>query len=490
MSGKLKSDRTAILVIHGIGEQNPFETIDQFALGVIKYLREQCSGLVKPAFSKVPREGWTEVAVSIDVPQDDASQPAQKVVIYEYYWAPMTQGRISFIQTLKWLLRTDLSPLRSLASNLQEMAKVRNIESTKRFAWLFFREIRRILLIYLPLAVGVVWLMVRSVSIPSLGEFLAPLVDIFRGDPWWALPAALASYGLALFLLVFALRMIFRAFRRTTKTIERKAEITWFLSATVLASGFLWLGGSLLEWTDTTLAPIWKGLVENETYLLFIVVLVFPAVRYVTIEFLGDVAVYVNADAKAESYDARREILKGSMKALARLLSDAKYDRVLLAGHSLGSVIAYDTVNKILAQAPPPPGPVPAGAGLAPADRKKLRGLITFGSPLDKIFYFFRQHVKENQPIRAQILSMLHGFRKRSSHRDYGDYRIEYKSEQLENLVWMNAWSWTDPVSGKLQFYHVDEQKGFWYWIPGVAHMGYWDDPKFYAWFCGKLLVR
>jgi len=37
---------------------------------------------------------------------------------------------------------------------------------------------------------------------------------------------------------------------------------------------------------------------------------------------------------------------------------------------------------------------------------QKLRGLLTFGSPLDKIYYFFREHVKEDQAIRAQILSI------------------------------------------------------------------------------------
>lgn len=490
MGSGLKSDRTAILVIHGIGEQNPFETIDQFAVGVFSYLRRKCGSRVGLSFNKIRRKDWTEVAVSINVPQDDEAKPAQKVDIYEYYWAPMTQGKISFIQTLQWLIRTDLSPLRSLASNLQEMAKVRSIETWQRFAWLFFREIRRIMLLYLPLAFGLIWLIAKAASIPSLGEFLAPLANIFRGDPWWALPLALVSYGLAFFLFVFALRTVGRASRRSTTTIERRAESTWFLSAIALTIAFYWLGGIVLQWTGTTLTPIWDGLVENKTYLLLVVAIAFPAMRYVIVKYLGDVAVYVNADAKSESHAARRDILKGSTDALTRLLLDAKYDCVLLAGHSLGSVVAYDTINKLLAQQPHPLKPGNNGSGLTLSNFGKLRGLITFGSPLDKIYYFFRQHVKENQPLRAQILSMLHPFRKRSSNRDYGDYKIEYHSEQLDDLVWMNAWSPTDPVSGKLHFYNVNEQRWFWYWIPGIAHMGYWDDPNFYSWFGKALLVR
>lgn len=34
-------DRTTFLVIHGIGEQNPFETLDSFSRGMIDYLRSE-----------------------------------------------------------------------------------------------------------------------------------------------------------------------------------------------------------------------------------------------------------------------------------------------------------------------------------------------------------------------------------------------------------------------------------------------------------------
>ncbi|MGC2831755.1 MAG: hypothetical protein WB627_17385, partial [Candidatus Acidiferrum sp.] len=37
----LRSHRTAMLVIHGIGEQNPYETLDSFARGLFSYLRDR-----------------------------------------------------------------------------------------------------------------------------------------------------------------------------------------------------------------------------------------------------------------------------------------------------------------------------------------------------------------------------------------------------------------------------------------------------------------
>jgi hypothetical protein len=121
---------------------------------------------------------------------------------------------------------------------------------------------------------------------------------------------------------------------------------------------------------------------------------------------------------------------------------------------------------------------------------QKLRGLLTFGSPLDKIYYFFREHVKEDQAIRAQILSMLHFFRKVRSRRNYKPYDFTYTSCQLDELVWVNAYAFMDPVGARLKFYKLEpeDQKRFWYWIPGLAHLSYWGDPNFYSYFGEKLL--
>ena len=58
--------------------------------------------------------------------------------------------------------------------------------------------------------------------------------------------------------------------------------------------------------------------------------------------------------------------------------------KIIIVGHSLGSVIAFDTLNRI--------------THAANIDQEKWRsvgkieGLITFGSPLDKLAFSFREH--------------------------------------------------------------------------------------------------
>jgi len=81
---------------------------------------------------------------------------------------------------------------------------------------------------------------------------------------------------------------------------------------------------------------------------------------------------------------------------------------------------------------------VVAGA-CRPLPLLKLRGLLTFGSPLDKIADFFRERVPDGHAVHAQLASFRHASRRRPSRRDDGPY----------------PWPWT-------------------------AHERYWGDPETY----------
>ncbi|MFH1856404.1 MAG: hypothetical protein ABH836_04130, partial [Candidatus Omnitrophota bacterium] len=81
----------------------------------------------------------------------------------------------------------------------------------------------------------------------------------------------------------------------------------------------------------------------------------------------------------------------------------------------------------------------------------KIKGLVTFGSPLDKIAFFFDEKVNQKeQAFRYAIISQLHGFK-----------RVNVDTETLENGVhqyfddmkWLNFWTKPDPVSGHLDVY-------------------------------------
>jgi len=167
-------------------------------------------------------------------------------------------------------------------------------------------------------------------------------------------------------------------------------------------------------------------------------------------------------------------------------------------------VVAYDTINRLFGQAwaaEDKSGDQPR----VPSEKQlnKLKGLVTFGSPLDKIYYFFRQQVNEDQAVRAQIISFLHPFRRVRSGRDYGDYLFTYRQKRAPDKAdqpyafpdfsrfrWLNVWSLADPVSGYLNFYDVPRQLHRWYPIPLAAHLNYWRDAEFYRFVAEGLLFE
>ncbi|MBP0579335.1 hypothetical protein J8I29_08465 [Labrys sp. LIt4] len=62
----------------------------------------------------------------------------------------------------------------------------------------------------------------------------------------------------------------------------------------------------------------------------------------------GDVAHYVRA--KPANIQARREIRKRGLELLRTLSKSGEYDRIILVGHSLGSIIAYDLIRILWAE--------------------------------------------------------------------------------------------------------------------------------------------
>jgi hypothetical protein len=97
----LSHKNTAILVIHGIGQQNPYETLDQFARNLTRYLKYEggIEDLTLEA-ARLDHNDWVEARVRLHTskygPQTNTEPPEASVDLYEYYWAPQTQDKISY----------------------------------------------------------------------------------------------------------------------------------------------------------------------------------------------------------------------------------------------------------------------------------------------------------------------------------------------------------------------------------------------------------
>src|SRR5262249_54742975 len=267
------------------------------------------------------------------------------------------------------------------------------------------------------------------------------------------------------------------------------SERTWFCLDVVLMLVFL-IGGLVLDLSSGSyvLSKLARFVSMHSLWYPIAGAILSTFLAYALTAYVADVAVYTSMDARSRNFAARNAILGGSTAALKQLLVSG-YDRVILCGHSLGSVVAYDTINELLTQynATAVAHTDPPDSVLTLSQLHTLKALVTFGSPLDKIWYFFREHVKRDQAIRAQVLSMLHSFRRLRTGRTYGEFEFSYHFNQLDGLEWRNAWARMDPISAELKFYRVDRQRRFPYRWPVLAHLSYWSDPHFYDYVCELL---
>ena len=209
-------------------------------------------------------------------------------------------------------------------------------------------------------------------------------------------------------------------------------------------------------------------------------VIVSAQVRTLLVEYVGDVTAYV-ASNKVDSFDELRAKIKALAKESLSAVYSAKsqtsdqfeYDHICVVGHSLGSVIAYDTLNRLIADDQLAGGPARV------VDRTGL--LLTFGSPLDKTAFFFSVIGKTTRHIREQLAAVVQPLIQDRVARD--------------KIEWVNVYSRNDIISGSLDFYQFSEPlpeglqqvrkvvnvKDKDALVPLVAHVEYWTNPTVWS---------
>jgi hypothetical protein len=169
-------------------------------------------------------------------------------------------------------------------------------------------------------------------------------------------------------------------------------------------------------------------------------------VRKLLVQYVGDVTVYV-ASTKIDKYDEVRKAIKSlakqsalavySLKATAQQnghtveVEDFEYEKVAVVGHSLGSVISYDTLNRLLAD------DFLADKTHEIDDRTSV--FLTFGSPLDKTAFFFSVMGRDTLHVREELASVVQPLIR--------DPKVRNK------IPWVNVYSPSDIICGKLDFY-------------------------------------
>jgi len=183
---------------------------------------------------------------------------------------------------------------------------------------------------------------------------------------------------------------------------------------------------------------------------------------------LKDLVIYTSSDVRSQNYEIRRKILDGAVEELKLLLN--RYKQIVVVGHSLGSVIAYDAVDRIAHDMNIP-------GGISPQVARRIKGLVTLGSPLDKIAFFFAERTPEENFIQRGILAHFHNFRRRKLKIDRHFKDIEDPFQKKLGTRWLNIYHEKDRISGHLDAYYLAPKDNVpcKKTIPGVStHSCYW----------------
>jgi hypothetical protein len=201
--------------------------------------------------------------------------------------------------------------------------------------------------------------------------------------------------------------------------------------------------------------------------------------RYFLIEYVGDVAAYISP-YKDSKFDELRQQIRQVGLDVGKVIygfgtnqaAVPRYERLVVVGHSLGSVLAYDTLNALV-NMDNVSGPVDARHVI-----QRTRALITFGSPLDKTAFIFRTQAGSDQAwIREQLAASMQPL------------IVDYPQYRPPTFTWVNIWSPMDIISGALDYYddpkvlgsdprHVQNEVDREATRPLLAHVQYWGNER------------
>jgi len=383
----------ACIVTHGMGQQVPFETVGSIAETFV-------SGRT-PTHVRANRVRLTEsgdLLPRLELLYEDAEGVSVHLHLYEGYWAPLTEGKVTFYESVRFLLSGAVAGIRTCTTN-----KVRGRASFAR--WMFGR------MIDLPVKSGTLVDLLIVLGVLAFGLLLGVAIEARIEHAWQAL----------------------RGLHLPHFTFWPPPEHPFASSYHAVSLALRWLSRLVFRHI-----PAYLLLALGGIYVYYL--------HYFLVEYVGDVAIYVSSHKVSKFQEVRTAIQK-TVFSVGRQVYEARtqlksgahlYDEVIIIGHSLGSVISYDLLNQLIIW-----------------DQKGCDGshdvvgrttrLITFGSPLDKTAFLFRTQVSPEHHYREALAGVEQPL--------ILDYRLRPAS-----FKWINIYSSADVVSGKLIYYDLPEQ--------------------------------
>lgn len=469
--------KRAVLVVHGMGQQQSFETLVSVAEGLLRH----GDGGPDPKPRAVRALLGTEQLSRLELQLDSAS--TDEVHVYEAYWAPLTEGRVKLQDVILFLVNAAGN---GIGSSFQRVFRRWVLGKEEEFP-VPVRNLMQ-LLIALAVVVSLVGINATIGAITAGGFFTAgewPSADLL------AELSGLLHLELAMAIL-FILSLLLSKGQRGRFLNAVARGFFWLLVAvtimTAAGSGALfalhgvdWLAG--LKESAEPLRTYFRTLSISSGVQFItwpVLLLISGSVRRLLVQYVGDVAAYISSH-KLDRFDEIRSAIRERVLCTARAIYGQRnpdggflYNSVAVVGHSLGSVISYDYLNRLLND-----DAIHSAAGGAQQSLDVLRRtsiLLTFGSPLDKIAYVFGTRDSARLTGGRSALAATS--------------QPLILSPDFRSIPWVNVYSSNDIISGSLQLYDrpdgqnpgrvqniEDPNASTWVW----AHTEYWTNPEIWT---------
>ncbi|MFN8177609.1 MAG: hypothetical protein U0167_06770 [bacterium] len=427
----------AIFVAHGMGQQVKFETVETVARALEPWWEPQPGAEPKKVVVREVQVGEQRIhraEIRLRRPEGKPGEPAfVDVHLYEAYWANLTEGKVALGDVFGFLWDAAWNGVKNARGAFARWEFDHVVSYPIREG----RTIEKLVLALLVIAslqaiqalagvTSVTALLLRQVHWPS-----AALLS--------ALPRIVGAVLAPAVVAGIAIVLLHRRHGRGAAPLRPPAAVVgiawgfaWLtIAALVVAAVFgLW---TLLSASGGALADEQSRWLAGGSWLLLFVL--WWRLRYFLIQYVGDVAVYLSGHRVSKFNDIRQAIKETALAAgravygaVAPGASRFAYGGVIVVGHSLGSVIAYDTLNALMRD------DAFSGGKLRVAPRTEL--LLTLGSPLNKTAFIFRSQLGKDSEIReamaASVQPMIQSYRRPE---------------------WVNIYSRNDWISGPIQYY-------------------------------------
>lgn len=454
---------TAIVVCHGMGQQVRFQTIGD----LVNALRR--SGKISGAVGGRLVRFATNVTLGRAELKLKGPHGDRAVHIYEAYWAPLTEGRVTLRDVLSFLWRAGVDGIRHAVHGEFTRFMFNAVQTFPAARWSFWRFVAALAVL------GSVALMdAAATAIIAARTGIRPLQWLRTAGFQRAIAGDILIFGvgIAVFLAGLALHTpMRRAAQKAAEMYPRGRFVSaapmylWFASAVVAgvmiavhiveAVMGVPLTRTLMSWPalpERVEARVLNGLWISMLAISYVV-------RRLLVSYVGDVAAYVSGHRLSRFDEIRDQIKKAVFDATYSIYKEGGYGRCIMVGHSLGSVSAYDALNAVINEQK-----IAHGA-FAPT-----AGFVTFGSPLDKTAFIFRTHRGEPDNAREALAAAVQPL----------------ITDEAVRPPWINIWSPNDIISGELDLYdqpdksnrHAVENAIDWDADrPLFAHVQYWKNP-------------